>query len=115
MDIVYWRNNLDINLIVLPTFGGEQKDLKFILGRNACKKDLRLLYFFLFALLSRVRPASGMTLAINFANCRHWSGVTDWSGHSGWPGAVGSLNKDRPSVNLEMSYKFQDNVLSVVR
>ena len=28
MDIVYWRNNLDINLIVLPTFGGEQKDLK---------------------------------------------------------------------------------------
>ena len=73
--------------------------------------------FFLFVLLSKGRrsPASGLTLAINFANCRHWSGVTDWSGHSGWPGAVGSLNKDRPSVNLEMSYKFQDNVLSVVR
>ena len=42
MDIVYWRNNLDINLIVLPTFGGEQKDLKIILGRNARQKDLRL-------------------------------------------------------------------------
>ena len=32
MDIVYWRNNLDINLIVLPSLDGEQKDCKLSLG-----------------------------------------------------------------------------------
>ena len=90
MDIVYWRNNLDINLIVLPSLGGEQKDSKLSLGPMPF---CRISESFVFVLFSKIypgpgRPASGMTLAINSANCRHWSGVTDWSGHGGWQWAV---------------------------
>ena len=119
MDIVYWRNNLDINLIVLPSLGGEQKDSKLSLGPMPF---CRISESFVFVLLSKRYPGPGSPEAGRQV-AWHWPlilrivaiGQVSQIGVD-TPGrvAVGSLNKDRPSVNLEMSNKFQDNVWSVV-